>query len=63
MTGRKTDQHRQTDTETDRKRHRDRKIWLDLLTRQLAKLNTELATQEFMYLKFKYKQKSKQNFD
>ena len=44
MTGRKTDRHRQTDTETNRKRHRDREIWLDLLVRQLAKLNTELAT-------------------
>ena len=44
MAGRKTDRHRQTDTETNRKRHRDREIWLDLLVRQLAKLNTELAT-------------------
>ena len=63
MTGRKTDRHKQTWRQTDRKRHRNRKIWLDLLARQLAKLNTELATQEFMHLKFKYKQKSKQNFD
>lgn len=27
-----------------------------MLARQLAKLNTELATLEFMHLKFKYKQ-------
>ena len=44
MTGRKTDRHKQTWRQTDRKRHRNRKIWLDLLARQLAKLNTELAT-------------------